>query len=507
MTRTRLSFGGVSALALAAAIGGAAATRPAENEPKNRPAAPPAAAADRPATLQEVARIRGFIGFAFCTYSPDSRVLATCDGERQFHFWDLVTFQERACYDSKPRYESVDVNRCRYSPDGKTFVVYGHLPVPQGANRKPEVTLLDAASGKERTHFPGENPVICPAGKVLAVRRGEAVALLDIDTGREVRTLPVGPPGKSRVPHLFSPDGSLLFTAGPGGQSRLWEVATGRELARIEGYDPAFAKAAPVLATILPGSGRAWAERGDEPAEPPFAGGPVVKIWDTVSGKEKAAVRGFEAPGVHIGLAPDGRRLLTSPWHLDLAADGTWETPQPAPPDGGQIGHLEVRLWDTATGREQVRLPGRVRYPHDAFFLPDGKAVIFSRLAGAGEADELAFWDVEKQTVRLALQCGDGITRPRFSADGSMVVAVFRDTQSQAGPLGLRFWETATGEEWVSDVDGGRFQIVASMYTNFSPDGTMMTVPVPQGEMRLLKRSARPLKRVILGKPAEPPKE
>jgi RNA polymerase sigma factor (sigma-70 family) len=523
-TRIRPHVGALCVLIIGAAVGGYAAIRPATDEPKNVSlAAPPAAGDAGPATLQEVARIQGFLGFAFCTYSPDSRLLATVDGERQLHFWDLTALKERTSYDTSLRYESVDTNRARFSPDGKTFLLYGNLAVPKGAERKPEVTLIDVASGKERTHFPGLDPVIDPAGKVLAVRRGETVVLLALDTGQVVHTLAAGPPSKSGVSHSFSPDGALLFTAGIGGHSRLWEVATGRERARIEGFNPAFAKTAPVLATIVPGGGgKPWAERGDEPAavtpESP-ATGAIVKTWNTTTGKEMAAVRGIEAPGCHIGISPDGRLLLTSPWHLVLQANGELEPPQPPPPGGGKVGHLEVRLWDTATGLEKVRLPGNIRYPHDAFFLADGRTVVYPRIVGPGDAMEMVFWDVAAQKIRMTVQHAGGVEIPRFSNDGNMMVAMVHDNQGGGGPLVLRFWDTRTGKEWISDVEGEGFQVIASMYTNFSPDGTMMTVPVPRGsfrvgapvppnELRLLRLSDKLiLHRVNLGKPAQPPDE
>jgi WD40 repeat protein len=511
MTVARASF----PLLVATAVGVAILARPC-SATADEPATPPVGAGIAgPATLQEVARIQGFRWRAYGAFSPDSRILATCDADRQVHFWDLGTLQERAVYDAKSRFKLVDTDLCGFSPGGGTFVVYGYAPVPKGTAPRPEVALLDTTTGKERARFPGQDPVISPVGKHLAVRRGDSIVLLDIDTGAEVRTLAAGPPSKSWPPHRFAPDGSLLFTAGPAGQSRLWEVATGRERARIDGYCPAFATAAPVFATIVPGSGPPWEQRGDAPADPPGAGGPVVKVWDTATGNERASVRGFEAPGIHMAISPDGRSLLTSPWYTELTADGAYETPKPPPPVSRKIGHIETRLWDTATGREQARLPGRTRYTRDAFLSPDGKTVVFPRLIGLSQATELVLWDVGQRTIRMTLRCGDGIDTFRQSRDGSILVAVVSDNRSETGPLMLRFWDMATGKEWVSDVQSERFGIVASMYTTFSPDGTMVTVPFPRGgyvappgppaELRLLKFSEQPLKRVMLGKPVDPP--
>ena len=121
------------------------------------------------------------------------------------------------------------------------------------------------------------------------------------DNGDPLPPGPVARPGTTRVRPgarvssiSISPNGRLLATAEEGGNVRLWEVSTGREVAVLR-------KAYPYLhgAVFSPNSKTlAVVDRHDE-----------IALWDVASGKEK---RRWKTPGHHlVAFAPDGKTLAS----------------------------------------------------------------------------------------------------------------------------------------------------------------------------------------------------
>jgi WD40 repeat protein len=135
--------------------------------------------------------------------------------------------------------------------------------------------LWDAASGQEVHRFAGHDDVIhsvafSPDGRLVLTGSGDKTARLwDVTSGQEVRRFPGHGAWVSAV--AFSPDGSLLLT-GSADMTRLWEAATGRELARFLHFNDG-------ESLVKYGDGRYWGsagvhkllklKRGDETIEVP----------------------------------------------------------------------------------------------------------------------------------------------------------------------------------------------------------------------------------------------
>ena len=109
----------------------------------------------------------------------------------------------------------------------------------------------------------------------------------------------------------FSPDGTRLATTGVGGQSkvRIWDPATGRQLAELSHGDKVVAAAFSPDGTRL-----ATGSFGDA----------IVRIWDPATGQQLAklshgrlsynglAARLWRGPRVQaVAFSPDGTRLAT----------------------------------------------------------------------------------------------------------------------------------------------------------------------------------------------------
>jgi WD40 repeat protein len=132
-----------------------------------------------------------------------------------------------------------------------------------------------------------------------------------------------------------------------------------------------------------------------------------------------------------VAFAPGGRLAATGGGH-SVGADGR------AAPGGKPGSDFDIRLWDTAEGREIGRFEGHTGGVGRLAFSPDGK-----RLASAGGGGErtIRLWDV---ATRQQLACLKGhedvVTGIAFTPDGHRLLSAGWGSR-------LRLWDTKSGEE------------------------------------------------------------
>ncbi len=129
-----------------------------------------------------------------------------------------------------------------FSGDGKILAV-GALT--------PHVDLWNMESRKKLCSFQG-GPIVglSPDGHVLADDRN-GIVLRDVSSGRLLKTIPRVPKrlGDSVEFFVFSPDGSLLNVTANGRPDEVYEVATGRLVATLDGtYRGQFSRDGSLLA-------------------------------------------------------------------------------------------------------------------------------------------------------------------------------------------------------------------------------------------------------------------
>jgi serine/threonine protein kinase/WD40 repeat protein len=359
------------------------------------------------------------------------------------------------------------------------------------------------------------------------------IGLMDLATG-EKRWTANHPSGECFISLALSPDGSTLATGSGFAESavRLWEVASGKEIGRLEGHR------APVFDLLYWPDGKTLASA---------SGDQTIRLWDATTRRCIGTLRGHHLEVWRLALLPDNTTLLSG------CKDGSvcvWDTTKTRRNRGPALLRLQRRNhWHfDANGRGVFTLDseGRVAYWQGPDFqtmqpLPDvGPALLvggnaFSadgRLLGAGSMDGIVrVWDLQQRRLLHELKTGDGVVGFAGFLGQEKIVTVsryeahewdlqsLRETRSYRVPTNLVTsaisddgrWAIALGwrgECWLRDLVAGQettahLDLKEVVGVAFSHDGGYFAAASEYGYARLWEtptlREGATFKGVLMG--------
>jgi WD40 repeat protein len=250
-----------------------------------------------------------------------------------------------------------------------------------------------------------------------------------------------------------SPDGKVIASGGGdsrGGELKLWDARTGKQLAALPGYTNS------LYALAFSPDGKRLAAAGIAP----------VQVWDVSTGKELFSSKATGDWETALAFSPDGARVAAAGW----SGATVWEVPSGKVvasfqrPGYSTANHplafsrdlrtlavsnyQEIELWDVSTGERRAFLSEQRGEVGRAVYTTDGKTLIAGSNLRVGKKEhnlgEVRLLDVA--TGRARATFSDGLGSPRalgFSPDGKTLAVL--DYEDFVGEATLKLLDVATG--------------------------------------------------------------
>jgi WD40 repeat protein len=286
------------------------------------------------------------------------------------------------------------------------------------------------------------------------------VKVWDARTGQEIVSL-----GELKDTGLvalgFAPDNTTLALSffrqiDEGAKVELWDARKG-ELKRTIEMDYgrivpkfAFSPDGKALAVLYAG------DKGRKAAKDDLNGG--LRLFDADKGKVIRSVRGHKHLAISLAFSPDGKLLAT----------------------GGSQHDLDVRLWDTETGKE-VRVIDVAAHVPALAFSPDGKVLATGQGDGRVGLQEVATGKVMRELKGAT----DSTFALAFSPDGRLLATAGPVEADGKRTNETRLWDAGTGKLLRS------WQNTATSFA-FAPDGKTLAILGRDGAVRLWELKTPP---------------
>ena len=426
--------------------------------------------------LEHGARIRAWLqglgsNVNAASYSPDGRLLATLT-EDGTTLWDTATWRRAG----PPLRGEPGGDGLAFSPDGRTLAVAGgagHVELWDVTTRRVVRRLTDPAA------VPGQAALgavaFSPDGTVVTAGGVDTnhVTLWNVATGRVV--------GRPITPHAhesgvqsvaFSPDSKRIAVEAERRTVGIWDVATGRRVARLAvGGDV-------VEEAIYADGGRTLITSDDSGA---------VTFTDVATRKQaRPPLSVGDSPAISLALSPDERLLAVAsfdgsvhvwdvrtgiPYGAPLQADSSPVSDVAFSPDGARLVTAQLGsavIW-SMTGERAIGRPigGERALVTGVAFAPDARWLLAGRLGGDAVVVDVA---TGKQLRRL--EVGPVVSSVAVRPDGKLVAVAAIDGR-------VHLFDPRTGAA-VGAPLGVRGPMVWQVA--FSPDGKLLAVSVdPNG--------------------------
>lgn len=340
-------------------------------------------------------------------WSPDGKILAFgSDGKT--YLWDAAEGKQRAIRDLGAYYLA-------WSPDGKTLA----MSLSAGA-----IQLVESESGKLLKTVPRKDAgaslsipsglLWSPDSQTLVFGGAQQVHVWEVTTSKLLNTHEVA--ASTRLQWL--PGRPILSGIGDKTLS-LWDTATLKRLAMVEGHTQAVGVAAFSPKGTILGTG---------------ANDHTIRLWDAATGKPLHTLEGHKGPVNAITWSPDGLFLASG------AADKT------------------VKLW-RVTGESFGNLEGHANPVSAVAWSPDGK------ILASADSQGVQLWKTDTWKTAHKLEIFSPIHAVAWSRD-SKLLATGDDTET------IRIWNVATAKQRIALERPQGPNAVLSIA--WSPDGRML---------------------------------
>ncbi|OAI56198.1 hypothetical protein AYO49_00925 [Verrucomicrobiaceae bacterium SCGC AG-212-N21] len=262
-----------------------------------------------------------------------------------------------------------------------------------------------------------------PDGRMLAV--GGTLKCYDPETG-QLQRAPSGHTGMV-LSVSFCADGKTMVSAGADQTARVWDTATGRQLA-------CFAHPVMVHGAVLSADGKVAATAGNG-----------INVWDAVP-QDEAVILPHTGPVLAVAISRDGKSLVSTGWHgtklwdlakRSVAASLLGSRTVAISPDGKTLAirnDKNIELWSVGYERLAVLEGSEEMHKQSLAFSPDGRTL------AATFDTQTKLLDLSTHKVKATIALAGKMSSVVFSPDGKTLAA-----GSQFGVVKL--FDASTGRE------------------------------------------------------------